>query len=74
MSEVGLLAELGPQTCSYYSSHRSRRSRFSVLNSSCRAVTELTVTEIDWESSGAFVCRIESAELGLLPELGPRNY
>eukprot|EP00959_Pyramimonas_sp_CCMP1952_P127825 2673520-Pyramimonas_sp.AAC.1 len=31
-SELGLIAELGPQTYSYYLSHRSRRSRFCFLN------------------------------------------
>eukprot|EP00959_Pyramimonas_sp_CCMP1952_P055436 1158802-Pyramimonas_sp.AAC.1 len=29
---------------------------------------------IDSETSGASACRIESSQLCLLPELGPRNY
>eukprot|EP00959_Pyramimonas_sp_CCMP1952_P299783 6270362-Pyramimonas_sp.AAC.1 len=54
--ELGLPAELGPQTYSYYSSHLDRRSRFSVLNSSYRTDTELIRTESDSESSVAVVC------------------
>eukprot|EP00959_Pyramimonas_sp_CCMP1952_P159912 3344577-Pyramimonas_sp.AAC.1 len=32
------------------------------------------LTETDSESSGAFVCYIQRSELGLLLELGPRDY
>ncbi len=34
----------------------------------------MVITGIDSETSGASVCRIQSSALGLLPELGPRNY
>eukprot|EP00959_Pyramimonas_sp_CCMP1952_P052903 1106546-Pyramimonas_sp.AAC.1 len=48
MSELGLLAELGPQTYSYYSCPLDRRSRFSVLNSSYRTATSPpAVTKVD---------------------------
>eukprot|EP00959_Pyramimonas_sp_CCMP1952_P022892 480978-Pyramimonas_sp.AAC.1 len=48
-AELGLLAELGLQTYSYYSSHLDRRSRLSVLNSSYRTATELILTDTDSE-------------------------
>eukprot|EP00959_Pyramimonas_sp_CCMP1952_P422038 8841070-Pyramimonas_sp.AAC.1 len=35
-SELGLLLGLGPQNCSYSSSHLGRCCPFSVLNSGCR--------------------------------------
>ncbi len=34
----------------------------------------LRVTDIDFHTSGASVRRFQSSELGLLLELGPRNY
>eukprot|EP00959_Pyramimonas_sp_CCMP1952_P273730 5721506-Pyramimonas_sp.AAC.1 len=34
----------------------------------------MVVTRSDLESLSASACRIQSSELGLLPELGPRNY
>eukprot|EP00959_Pyramimonas_sp_CCMP1952_P149182 3121562-Pyramimonas_sp.AAC.1 len=36
--------------------------------------TVLVITEIDLETSGASAGRIQSSELGLLPESGLRNY
>eukprot|EP00959_Pyramimonas_sp_CCMP1952_P427956 8962481-Pyramimonas_sp.AAC.1 len=48
--------------------------QFSALNSGCRGATELVLTGIDSETSVASAYRIQSSELGLLPELGPRNY
>eukprot|EP00959_Pyramimonas_sp_CCMP1952_P234036 4890655-Pyramimonas_sp.AAC.1 len=36
--------------------------------------TVLVITEIDFKTSGASCCRMQSSELGLLPELGLRNY
>eukprot|EP00959_Pyramimonas_sp_CCMP1952_P221104 4622437-Pyramimonas_sp.AAC.1 len=43
-SEIGLLLELGQQNYSYPSSHLDRNCRFSVLNSSSTAATELMRT------------------------------
>eukprot|EP00959_Pyramimonas_sp_CCMP1952_P333306 6979092-Pyramimonas_sp.AAC.1 len=45
--ELGLLAEPGSTTFSYCPSHLVRGSLYFVLSSSCRAATELIVTEID---------------------------
>eukprot|EP00959_Pyramimonas_sp_CCMP1952_P468448 9493274-Pyramimonas_sp.AAC.1 len=36
--------------------------------------TGLVLTEIDSETSGAPACRIQSSELGVLPELASQNY
>eukprot|EP00959_Pyramimonas_sp_CCMP1952_P458773 9477184-Pyramimonas_sp.AAC.1 len=51
-------------------------SRVRLLNGklSTRGAAGLVVTEIDLETSAASACRIQSSELGLLPELGLRNY
>eukprot|EP00959_Pyramimonas_sp_CCMP1952_P392030 8214760-Pyramimonas_sp.AAC.1 len=46
-SEIGLQLELGPQNCSYCSSHLHRDCQFSVLFSSSREATELMRTETD---------------------------
>eukprot|EP00959_Pyramimonas_sp_CCMP1952_P273992 5727503-Pyramimonas_sp.AAC.1 len=73
-SEVGLLLELGPRSSSYSSSHLHRCSWVSVLNSGCRRATELVRAETDSESSCAFVRLVQRSQLGLLLELGPRNY
>eukprot|EP00959_Pyramimonas_sp_CCMP1952_P207111 4332519-Pyramimonas_sp.AAC.1 len=35
-SELGVLPELGPQNCSYLSSHLERCCPFSALDSSCK--------------------------------------
>ncbi len=73
-SELGLLPELGPRTCSYCSSHLERCCRFSALNSGCRGAAGLVITGIDSETSDASACRIQRPELGLILELGLGNY
>eukprot|EP00959_Pyramimonas_sp_CCMP1952_P325291 6808794-Pyramimonas_sp.AAC.1 len=73
-SERGLLRDLESRNYSYCSSHLRRCCRSSVLNSGCGEATGLVIRETDSETSGASACRIQSSELGLLPELGPRNY
>eukprot|EP00959_Pyramimonas_sp_CCMP1952_P313164 6555146-Pyramimonas_sp.AAC.1 len=73
-SQLGLLPDLESRTYSYRSSHLETCCWVSVLNSSCRAATVLAVTAIHLKTSGSFACRIQSSELGLLPELGPHNH
>eukprot|EP00959_Pyramimonas_sp_CCMP1952_P449482 9411610-Pyramimonas_sp.AAC.1 len=73
-SELSLLPELGSRNYPYSPHHLEKCARSSALNSCWECATVLLVTEIDSDTSGASVRRIENSELGPLLELAPRNY
>eukprot|EP00959_Pyramimonas_sp_CCMP1952_P402713 8438840-Pyramimonas_sp.AAC.1 len=61
--QLGLLPELDPRSCSYFSSHPERCCRFPALDPAAGGGCRAGDHRIDSETSDASACRMQRSEL-----------